>query len=102
MKAIGYSDAGPISAENALFEFETDRPQPGPHDLLVAVHGISVNPVDVKGRQKLNFNLSMSALSGENHHHSVSRKLRECRSPQSRPGRSCSITSISTREEEND
>ncbi|MEL7333438.1 MAG: zinc-binding alcohol dehydrogenase family protein [Cyanobacteria bacterium J06560_2] len=50
MKAIGYQQAGPISAENALIEFETDEPKLGPHDLLVEVRGISVNPVDVKVR----------------------------------------------------
>lgn len=50
MKAIGYPEAGPISAENALIEFEADAPQPGPNDLLVEVRGISVNPVDVKVR----------------------------------------------------
>ena len=50
MKAIGYRDAGSISAEDALIEFEADLPQPGPSDLLVEVRGISVNPVDVKVR----------------------------------------------------
>ena len=50
MKAIGYSDAGIISAENALAEFETESPQPGASDLLVEVRGVSVNPVDVKLR----------------------------------------------------
>jgi len=50
MKAIGYTDAGPISAEGALLEFDMDTPQPGPKDLLVEVRGISVNPVDVKVR----------------------------------------------------
>jgi len=50
MKAIGYTDAGPISAESALIEFDMDIPQPGPNDLLVEVRGISVNPVDVKVR----------------------------------------------------
>jgi zinc-binding alcohol dehydrogenase family protein len=50
MKAIGYEHAGPISAPDALIEFEADRPQPGPRDLLVEVRGISVNPVDVKVR----------------------------------------------------
>ena len=50
MKAIGYRNAGPISAENALIEFEAAVPQPGPNDLLVEVRGISVNPVDVKVR----------------------------------------------------
>ena len=50
MKAIGYQDAGPITAPNALIEFATETPQPGPNDLLVEVRGISVNPVDVKVR----------------------------------------------------
>ena len=50
MKAIGYEAAGPVAAENALIEFETDMPQPGPNDLLVDVRGVSVNPVDVKLR----------------------------------------------------
>ncbi|MEM9543937.1 MAG: zinc-binding alcohol dehydrogenase family protein [Cyanobacteria bacterium P01_E01_bin.42] len=50
MKAIGYKDAGPIAAENALIELETDIPQPNTRDLLVEVRGISVNPVDVKVR----------------------------------------------------
>ena len=53
MKAIGYADAGPISAKNALVEFETDKPQPGPKDLLVEVRGVSVNPVDVKVRANM-------------------------------------------------
>ncbi len=50
MQAIGYRDAGPISSANALTLFETEKPQPGPNDLLVAVRGVSVNPVDTKVR----------------------------------------------------
>ena len=50
MKAIGYSQAGPLSADHALIEFETDVPDLAPNDLLVEVRGISVNPVDVKLR----------------------------------------------------
>ncbi|MEQ8207048.1 MAG: zinc-binding alcohol dehydrogenase family protein [Woeseia sp.] len=50
MKAIGYKDAGPLTEENALVEFEMDVPSPGPNDLLVEVRGISVKPVDVKVR----------------------------------------------------
>ena len=50
MKAIGYKEAGPITAPDALVEFEAVAPEPGPHDLLVKVLGISVNPVDVKLR----------------------------------------------------
>jgi zinc-binding alcohol dehydrogenase family protein len=50
MKAIGYNQAGPITAPGALVEFETAIPELGPRDLLVEVRGISVNPVDVKVR----------------------------------------------------
>ena len=50
MKAIGYRQAGPIDQAGALEEFETDRPKPGPRDLLVEVKAVSVNPVDVKVR----------------------------------------------------
>lgn len=50
MKAIGYKQAGPIDADDALIEFEAETPELRPHDLLVEVRGISVNPVDVKVR----------------------------------------------------
>ena len=50
MKAIGYTQAGPIDAPGALIEFETATPELRPRDLLVEVRGISVNPVDVKLR----------------------------------------------------
>lgn len=50
MKAIGYTQAGPIDAAASLIEFETEQPTLGPRDLLVEVRGISVNPVDVKVR----------------------------------------------------
>ena len=50
MKAIGYKEAGPITATEALIECEITTPSLGPHDLLVRVLGISVNPVDVKLR----------------------------------------------------
>jgi len=41
---------GPIEAPDSLIEFEVEPPELGPRDLLVAVQGISVNPVDVKVR----------------------------------------------------
>ena len=50
MKAIGYIQAGPITAPNSLIEFLVEPPELGPYDLLVEVRGISVNPVDVKLR----------------------------------------------------
>lgn len=51
MKAIGHTQACPITAENALVELTVEKPEPGPRDLLVHVRGISVNPVDVKVRE---------------------------------------------------
>ncbi|NEP12373.1 MAG: zinc-binding alcohol dehydrogenase family protein [Symploca sp. SIO2C1] len=53
MKAIGYNQARPITAPEALIEFEAEIPELQPHDLLVEIRGISVNPVDVKVRSKM-------------------------------------------------
>lgn len=50
MRAVGYKQAGPITATEALVEFEVETPELKPRDLLVEVQGISVNPVDVKVR----------------------------------------------------
>lgn len=41
---------GPLSTPGALVDAEVDRPVLGPHDLLVRVEAVSVNPVDVKVR----------------------------------------------------
>lgn len=54
MKAIGFNRPLPISASDALCEIELPRPEHGPHDLLVAVKAIAVNPVDVKVRSSSN------------------------------------------------
>ncbi|MFK7812108.1 MAG: alcohol dehydrogenase catalytic domain-containing protein, partial [Maribacter sp.] len=51
MKAIGFKQSLPISEENSFIEFETEKPIPTGHDLLVKVAAISVNPVDFKIRQ---------------------------------------------------
>lgn len=53
MKVIGYQQAGPITAPNALMELEAATPELRPRDLLVEVRGISVNPVDVKVRANM-------------------------------------------------
>jgi NADPH2:quinone reductase len=50
VRALGYKRAGPIDRDPAFEEFETPIPQPGERDLLVAVHAVSVNPVDTKIR----------------------------------------------------
>ncbi len=53
MKAVGYKQTGPIDAPDALIDFETEAPTPGPRDLLVEIRGISVNPVDTKVRTRM-------------------------------------------------
>lgn len=52
MKAIVYSQNGlPISDENALYDTDVAKPQPGARDLLVKINAIAVNPVDTKVRK---------------------------------------------------
>jgi NADPH2:quinone reductase len=50
MRAVGYRKSLPISDEASLEDLELPVPRPGPHDLLVRVEAVSVNPVDVKIR----------------------------------------------------
>jgi len=53
MKAFRYN-AGAAGDDTVYFE-EVDRPKPksGGHDILVAVQGVAVNPVDTKVRRGL-------------------------------------------------
>jgi zinc-binding alcohol dehydrogenase family protein len=52
MKAIVYTQHGlPIEDPAALVEIDLPTPVPGPHDLLVKVAAVSVNPVDTKLRK---------------------------------------------------
>ena len=53
MKAIGYQKAGPINAAHALEDIEIAKPELRARDLLVAVKGISINPVDSKIRTNI-------------------------------------------------
>src|ERR1700722_12640607 len=48
MKAIGYKTEGGVEV---LTDIVLPQPTPGPRDLLVAIKGVSVNPVDVKRRR---------------------------------------------------
>lgn len=50
MKAVAYQMNLPISEALALQDVELPEPSPGPHDLLVDVRAIAVNPVDTKVR----------------------------------------------------
>lgn len=51
MKAVVYKESLQIDHPEALIDMELSEPQPGPHDLLVRVEAISVNPVDYKIRK---------------------------------------------------
>lgn len=51
MKAIAFTQHGlPIENPSSLIDMDLPKPTPGPRDLLVEVHAISVNPVDTKIR----------------------------------------------------
>ncbi|HVT73057.1 MAG TPA: alcohol dehydrogenase catalytic domain-containing protein, partial [Lacunisphaera sp.] len=52
MRAVAYLHPRPLTASDALVDIDLDRPVPGPHDLLVKVEAVSVNPVDVKTRAR--------------------------------------------------
>lgn len=52
MRAIGYRKSLPITDAEALIDLDLPQPEPGPHDLLVKVEAISVNPVDTKVRRR--------------------------------------------------
>lgn len=50
VRAVGYHRSGPVDAPDALVDVEVPVGEPGPHDLVVEVHAVSVNPVDTKIR----------------------------------------------------
>ena len=52
MKAVGYKKSLPIDDAEALFDFETSKPEPKGRDIRVAVKAISANPVDYKVRKR--------------------------------------------------
>jgi zinc-binding alcohol dehydrogenase family protein len=51
MPAVAYRTSLPIDDLASLEDIELPVPQPGPHDLLVQVEAVAVNPVDYKVRQ---------------------------------------------------
>lgn len=51
MKAIGFKTSLPISEADSFIAFETEKPTPSAHELLVKIDAVSVNPVDFKIRQ---------------------------------------------------
>ncbi len=54
MKAIVYTQHGlPADDPRSLVDTELPQPAPGPHDLLVRVAAVAVNPVDTKLRRNV-------------------------------------------------
>jgi zinc-binding alcohol dehydrogenase family protein len=53
MAAIAFRRGTTLADPNCLTDIATERPEPGPHDLLIAVRAVSVNPVDTKIRAGL-------------------------------------------------
>ena len=50
MRAVGYHQSRPITADDSLIDLDLPKPVPFGHDLLVAVQAVSVNPADTKIR----------------------------------------------------
>jgi zinc-binding alcohol dehydrogenase family protein len=50
MKAVGFNTPLPVDNEQSLLDIELPKPELRPHDILVKVAAISVNPADVKVR----------------------------------------------------
>jgi NADPH:quinone reductase len=53
MRAVAYRKNLPIDAVDALIDVELERPEATGRDLLVAIKAVSVNPVDVKLRVRV-------------------------------------------------
>ncbi|MGT2491594.1 alcohol dehydrogenase catalytic domain-containing protein [Cupriavidus basilensis] len=48
MAAIAFRRGSTLTDPDCLTDIDAERPEPGPHDLRVAVRAVSVNPVDTK------------------------------------------------------
>jgi zinc-binding alcohol dehydrogenase family protein len=52
MRAVGFQLPAGLDDPHYLQDLELPDPEPGPHDLLVAVEAVAVNPVDLKVRAR--------------------------------------------------
>ncbi|MGY8871479.1 MAG: zinc-binding alcohol dehydrogenase family protein [Pseudomonadales bacterium] len=50
MKAIGFTKSLPITDPQCLFIFDAAYPEGGPHDVVVKISAVSINPADAKIR----------------------------------------------------
>jgi len=51
MRAVGLFQPSSREAETALINLDIPEPEPGPRDLKVAVHAVSINPADTSFRR---------------------------------------------------
>jgi NADPH:quinone reductase-like Zn-dependent oxidoreductase len=51
MKAVGFFEPLPVMHDRSLLDLDIAPPTPLPHDLLVSIKAVSVNPVDTKVRK---------------------------------------------------
>lgn len=52
MSAVAMLDSLPSAEPDFLVDVKMERPSPGPHDLLVEIAAVSINPVDTKMRMR--------------------------------------------------
>lgn len=52
MHAVGFLKSLPIDADDSLMDVDLPDPVPGPHDVLVRIEAVSVNPADAKRRMR--------------------------------------------------
>ncbi|MGC8623882.1 MAG: alcohol dehydrogenase catalytic domain-containing protein [Phycisphaerae bacterium] len=60
MKAVGFTTDDPQS----LVDFEMAAPRPGPHDLLVKIKAVALNPLDVRLRATVKTPLTHPRILG--------------------------------------
>ena len=53
MHAVAITGPLPVSDPECFVDVDLPIPEPGPHDLLVEVQAVSVNPIDIKLRKEV-------------------------------------------------
>ena len=57
MHAVAITGPLPVSDPECFVDVDLPIPEPGPHDLLVEVQAVSVNPIDIKLRKEAGLSL---------------------------------------------
>lgn len=62
MKAVGFFEGLPLANEASFLDENKPIPSPNPHDILVKIKAVSVNPVDLKLREGVKKQNQLSVL----------------------------------------